>query len=95
MEKLHVVTLVLEMIGFGLAYIHVFQRGIADRVHQFVTDVPEVWRAGILLPGPETDKSLPLKTRNAISVNNGIFRFLQFTLIGVSIRYVNFGPGFL
>jgi hypothetical protein len=95
MEKLHVVTLVLEMIGFGLAYIHVFRRSIADRVNQFAIDVPGMWDAGISLMGADSDMSMPLKTRDAISLNNNIYRLLQIVAIVVIFGYLNFGHGFL
>ena len=88
MEKLHVVTLVLEMIGFGLAYIHVFRRGIADRVNQFATDVPA-------MSGADSDMSMPLKTRDAVAVNSNIYKLLQIVAIIVFFLFFNFGHGFL
>jgi hypothetical protein len=95
MEKLHVVTLILEMIGFGLAYIHVFRRSIADRVNKFATGIPGKWGAGISLMGADSDKSIPLKTRDAIAINNNIYRLFQIVAIIVFYRVFNFGHGFL
>jgi hypothetical protein len=95
MEKLHIVTLVLEMIGFGLAYIHVFRRSIADRANQLAIDIPSMLFIGIALEGSDSDKSVLLKTRDARAVNNTIYRLFQFVAIIVLFRLFNFGQGFI
>ena len=95
MEKLHVATLVLEMIGFGLAYIHVFRERIASRANKFVINIPEVLLSGVNLMGADSDKSIPLKQRDAIAINNNIFRLAQLAAIIVFFRLFNFGHGFL
>jgi len=95
MERLHILTLFLEMTGFALAYIHVFRENFAHRAIQRVEIIREKWFSGFALNGADIDKSIPLKNRIHLANGNVVFVLLQVVALIVIFTRLNFGRGFL
>jgi hypothetical protein len=97
MTTWHVVTLALEMLGFGLAYIHVFHERIAQRASTGALWIRDVWPTVPLVISPGIDYAdppIPMELRTAATVNKNIFLLLQIALVIILVRKLNFGSGF-
>jgi hypothetical protein len=92
-----VVTLALEMFGFGLAYIHVFHESIARRASTDARRFQDVWLSGLDLSMSGVDYAdppIPFERRGPTAANRNINRLLQLVLVIVLFRTLNFGSGF-
>jgi hypothetical protein len=97
MEKWHVATLVLEMLGFGLAYIHVFRESLAHQAATRVQSIRDLWFfPGLILAGgvDYQDPPIPYEERDALANGRAINMLLQLVLFIVLFRSLNFGVGF-
>lgn len=92
MDKWHLATLILEMLGFGLAFIHVFHVRLTEISKQRIYSLRRIISTGFSL-GAE-DKSLSMETRDAMAYGGFIVRILQTIAWIVAFKYLNFGHGF-
>jgi hypothetical protein len=75
-ERLHLLTLILEMLGFLLAFIHVFRAEIAHGAIRGMHSVLDRWLSGFALNGADADKSAPLEQRDVLANGNTLIAIL-------------------
>jgi hypothetical protein len=97
MDRWHVVlTLTLEMLGFGLAYIHVFHESIARRASTRARRIQDLWLSRLDLSSSGVDYAdppIPYERRGPTAANRVVNKLLQVILIIVLFSTLNFGSG--
>lgn len=98
MDEIQVIALCLEIIGFSLAFFHVYKRHFAEIAHRKLTSIMKHMGAdGIdfAMPGADDDESLPAEGRNYIASNNALIIFLSLGFAIYFFIVIDYGDGIL